>query len=191
MLKVDAMDMTPAAVLRDLLRDDRSVVTRGCDERPLSALLAAALNENADLAHECLGLGGVQTFADGSNRQPDVMGYDSNRDVMALIEVKTGTALFNWSNADGRDQLTRYRESNPEVATQNRLLILPALRQSKTMATIATQGGSRNVPWEEIDQNWNMVTWEHIATWLADRIPQDRRVASVLRVIEQTLRVKN
>lgn len=155
------MQIFPSAVLLELTQGDRSVQNRQVDERPLSALLAAVLKEQPLLATDCFRLPGDQTFRDGTNKEPDVVGHGADGRVASLIEVKTGSNNFNWSS--NRDQLTRYRETNDVGSYANRVLVLPASRAAKITRGIEEGGGGGNTPWIEISQNWRMVTWEEIA----------------------------
>ncbi len=183
------MSVCPSAVLLELIRDEVSVITRHVDERPLSALLAAVLNSQPDLATECMGLTAGQEFDDGTNRQPDVMGYRPGRQVTSLVEVKTGSNRFNWSETDNRNQLQVYREAN-DVGPGDRILVLPAARAEKISAGIKNgRQGDANVPYDEIAENWRMVTWQEVAAWLVANGQDDSRVEPMLPVLHTLLRV--
>lgn len=177
----------PSAVLLELIRDGHSVVTNQVDERPLSALLAAALNAQPRLATECLRIPAGQTFSDGSYGDPDVLGNDSADQIVSLIEAKNSTNQFNW--ADGRDQLTRYRETYVGCEG-NRVLVVPASRAAKIRAVIAGDRRDQNTPGAEIDQSWRIVTWEEIADWLVTNGQTDPRVGSALPVFRTLLRAR-
>ncbi|WP_156479329.1 hypothetical protein [Kocuria palustris] len=188
-------DVPCSAVLLELLRSRESVIVdkRHVDERSLCGLLTAALNESPALANECLGLKGRQYFRDGTNKEPDILGYEQDDQKVSLIEVKTGLNLFNWSS--GKDQLTRYRESSAAIRSVNRVLVLPArlaesIRADNMDKIDRNRADHVNIPYDEIHAHWRMVTWERIGDWLSTNIRPDSRVEPVLPAILALLRVR-
>jgi hypothetical protein len=184
------MAVTGAAVLRGLVRD-HEVIAHGCDERPLSALLARALNELPSIAAG-LGLPSGLSFRDGSNRQPDVLGVETDGEfVKCLVEVKTGTNNFNWSNVDGRSQLEGYRTRYQKQVRyrENRLVIMPQTRVDKLIDKSGRQ--SVNIPYPEL-KKWTVKSWESIGDLLDQAVSQadKRSAASSLEVFKTALRVK-
>lgn len=146
------------------------------------------MNEQPRLATECFGLPSGSAFADGSTNEPDVIGYSDDEMASALIEVKTGKSLFNWT--DGRDQLTRYRETYDVGSIRNRVLVMPGLRAEKIKDGFGRTGESGNVPAREIAENWRIVTWEDIARWLYRCVEEDARVLPMLAVSRVMIRAR-
>jgi hypothetical protein len=177
--------ISPSQTLEALLR--QNAVKYRADERPLGALLASALNETAadgGMAAMLFGINNDTVFEDGSNGQPDVMGWsrggNEGKRANALIEVKNAKAAFNWSG--GVSQLERYQTRFPDIPRERRWLVLPEQR----LQHILNKPGV-NVPVDDL-KHWNVLTWEDIGVWLTEHHPATDIAEAAAAVVMVALR---
>ena len=190
-------ELSANAALREVLLD-AGLFRRGVDERALTALLVAALQETEHPGRAALtfalGLPEHLVFVPAPRDAADVAGLD-DEEVVALVEVATATSRFVFVRPRGEekvvaeargwdsiDQLTRYRLAQPSVPGDLRVLLLPAERAAKIRrlreagspeaAAAAGFGAAEwdTTPVEEIG-NWRPVTWESLAEALDDAVP--------------------
>jgi hypothetical protein len=210
--------VTACAALRGLLLDS-PLFGAGCDERALSALLVAAAREpglaGSGAVLRVLGLPPNLDFGHGHGEAADLAGRNVHGDVLAMVEVKTGTSRFNFSkprtDAEHRvvlergwekvDQLTRYRLLHWKTPRKRRVLLLPQvrLRRIEAMCAVGDAGprptGINQSEWDNTPvaelSNWRMVAWENLASSLKMAVPPaDVEVAApvlpVLRLVARS-----
>ena len=190
--------------------DDGRAMTRGCDERPLDALVRRVLQE-VPAAGDLFNAPIETEWSAGELGYPDIVGHasdqkvaetgddpDTPRDPTHLVEIKALDAKYNFSDS-GVAALDTYRRNAPQALC---FVLMPEARAiDRRLGEKIDQDdikGRRELiaTGREHDtaDDWEICTFEGLAAHVRDALPADKRKPRIddpdVLLIARILRVR-